>query len=225
MPGRSILSPFGERIRAGRDDAQLVSRGVVVESGPAAESAAGAARRRAALARRRRRARGGRDGHRRRAAAGELERERAADPRRQRRAAARPTACSAARPARCATATASPSRPATTRRAARCARARRCARRCGARRRRAASAGSPMLARPIGGAHGTSRQGVVCTFADVTSTVEAERRLREERDRAQRYLEVASTLVVGARLAGPRRADQPPGLRAARLRGARAARA
>ena len=34
MPGRSILSPFGERTRAGRDDAQLVSRGVVVESGP-----------------------------------------------------------------------------------------------------------------------------------------------------------------------------------------------
>ncbi len=53
-----------------------------------------------------------------------------------------------------------------------------------------------VLARPIGGAHGTSRQGVVCTFADVTSSVEAERRLREERDRAQRYLEVASTLVV-----------------------------
>ena len=38
--------------------------------------------------------------------------------------------------------------------------------------------------------------GVVCTFADVTSSVEAERALREERDRAQRYLEVASTLVV-----------------------------
>ncbi len=53
-----------------------------------------------------------------------------------------------------------------------------------------------ILARPIGGAHGTTRQGVVCTFADVTNSVEAERRLREERDRAQRYLEVASTLVV-----------------------------
>lgn len=53
-----------------------------------------------------------------------------------------------------------------------------------------------VLARPIGGAHGTSRRGVVCTFADVTSSVEAERRLREERDRAQHYLEVASTLVV-----------------------------
>jgi len=53
-----------------------------------------------------------------------------------------------------------------------------------------------VLARPLGGAHGTSRQGVVCTFADVTRSVEAERRLREERDRAQRYLEVASTLVV-----------------------------
>jgi diguanylate cyclase (GGDEF)-like protein/PAS domain S-box-containing protein len=53
-----------------------------------------------------------------------------------------------------------------------------------------------VLARPIGGAHGTTRQGVVCTFADVTSSVEAERRLTEERDRAQRFLEVASTLVV-----------------------------
>lgn len=53
-----------------------------------------------------------------------------------------------------------------------------------------------VLARPIGGALGTSRSGVVCTFADVTSSVEAARRLREERDRAQRYLEVASTLVV-----------------------------
>ena len=30
----------------------------------------------------------------------------------------------------------------------------------------------------------------------MTSMLEAERRLREERDRAQRYLEVASTLVV-----------------------------
>jgi diguanylate cyclase (GGDEF)-like protein/PAS domain S-box-containing protein len=53
-----------------------------------------------------------------------------------------------------------------------------------------------VLARPIGGAHGTSRSGVVCTYADVTGSVEAERRLREERDRAQRFLDVASTLVV-----------------------------
>jgi diguanylate cyclase (GGDEF)-like protein/PAS domain S-box-containing protein len=53
-----------------------------------------------------------------------------------------------------------------------------------------------ILARPIGGAHGTSRRGVVATVADVTSSVESAQRLREERDRAQRYLEVASTLVV-----------------------------
>lgn len=53
-----------------------------------------------------------------------------------------------------------------------------------------------VLARPIGGAHGTSRRGVVMTVADVTASVESARRLREERDRAQRYLEVASTLVV-----------------------------
>ncbi|HST39141.1 MAG TPA: EAL domain-containing protein [Conexibacter sp.] len=53
-----------------------------------------------------------------------------------------------------------------------------------------------ILARPIGGAHGTTRRGVVVTVADVTSSVESARRLREERDRAQRYLEVVSTLVV-----------------------------
>jgi diguanylate cyclase (GGDEF)-like protein/PAS domain S-box-containing protein len=38
--------------------------------------------------------------------------------------------------------------------------------------------------------------GLVVTFDDITSTVEGQRRLVEERDRAQRYLEVASTLVV-----------------------------
>jgi diguanylate cyclase (GGDEF)-like protein/PAS domain S-box-containing protein len=52
-----------------------------------------------------------------------------------------------------------------------------------------------LLARPV-----TTRPGapgeMVCTFADVTQTVEVERSLREERDRAQRYLDVASTLVV-----------------------------
>lgn len=53
-----------------------------------------------------------------------------------------------------------------------------------------------VLARPIGGAHGTSRRGVVMTVADVTGSFESARRLREERDRAQRYLEVASTLVI-----------------------------
>lgn len=53
-----------------------------------------------------------------------------------------------------------------------------------------------ILARPIGGAHGTNRRGVVATVADVTGSVEGAQRLREERDRAQRYLEVASTLVV-----------------------------
>jgi len=53
-----------------------------------------------------------------------------------------------------------------------------------------------ILARPIGGAHGTSRRGVVATVADVTASVESARRLREERDRAQRYLEVVSQLVV-----------------------------
>jgi diguanylate cyclase (GGDEF)-like protein/PAS domain S-box-containing protein len=46
-------------------------------------------------------------------------------------------------------------------------------------------------ARPLG-----IGSGVVVTFADVTSTIQTQRRLSEERDRAQRYLEVASTLVV-----------------------------
>lgn len=36
-----------------------------------------------------------------------------------------------------------------------------------------------VLARPLGGAHGTTREGVVCTLADVTANVEAERRLRD----------------------------------------------
>ncbi len=51
-----------------------------------------------------------------------------------------------------------------------------------------------VLARPIGGEGDTRR--VVCTLDDVTATVVSERRLREERDRAQRYLDVAGTLVV-----------------------------
>jgi diguanylate cyclase (GGDEF)-like protein/PAS domain S-box-containing protein len=38
--------------------------------------------------------------------------------------------------------------------------------------------------------------GLVCTFEDVTERVDAERRLRDERDRAQRYLDVASTMMV-----------------------------
>lgn len=54
-------------------------------------------------------------------------------------------------------------------------------------------------ARPLGsGGDG----GVVVTFADVTSTIQTQRRLAEERDRAQRYLEVASTLVVVLDAAG-----------------------
>lgn len=52
-----------------------------------------------------------------------------------------------------------------------------------------------LVARPIASRPGT-RGGMVCTFADVTATVAVERSLREERDRAERYLEVASTLVV-----------------------------
>jgi diguanylate cyclase (GGDEF)-like protein/PAS domain S-box-containing protein len=50
-------------------------------------------------------------------------------------------------------------------------------------------------ARPLS-ADGAAPGGVVVTFADVTATIQTQRRLAEERDRAQRYLEVASTLVV-----------------------------
>ncbi|MCW2983321.1 MAG: hypothetical protein JWR63_891 [Conexibacter sp.] len=50
-------------------------------------------------------------------------------------------------------------------------------------------------ARPLNPAAGTAG-GIVLTFADVTTTITTQRTLREERDRAQRYLEVASTLVV-----------------------------
>jgi diguanylate cyclase (GGDEF)-like protein/PAS domain S-box-containing protein len=50
-------------------------------------------------------------------------------------------------------------------------------------------------ARPLSATGGTD-SGIVLTFADVTATITTQRTLREERDRAQRYLEVASTLVV-----------------------------
>jgi diguanylate cyclase (GGDEF)-like protein/PAS domain S-box-containing protein len=50
-------------------------------------------------------------------------------------------------------------------------------------------------ARPLN-AGGGADSGIVLTFADVTGTITTQRTLREERDRAQRYLEVASTLVV-----------------------------
>jgi diguanylate cyclase (GGDEF)-like protein/PAS domain S-box-containing protein len=52
-----------------------------------------------------------------------------------------------------------------------------------------------VLARPADARPGAPA-GVVCTLADVTDAVAAEARLREERDRATSYLEVASTLVV-----------------------------
>ena len=52
-----------------------------------------------------------------------------------------------------------------------------------------------LLARPIATAP-RATSGMVCTFADVTARVQVERSLREERDRAERYLEVASTLIL-----------------------------
>ncbi len=82
-----------------------------------------------------------------------------------------------------------------------------------------------ILARPIGGAHGTSRRGVVATVADVTASVESARRLREERDRAQRYLEVVSQLVVVLDPSGRVELVNRQRLRAAGLRRARAGRA
>jgi diguanylate cyclase (GGDEF)-like protein/PAS domain S-box-containing protein len=50
-------------------------------------------------------------------------------------------------------------------------------------------------ARPLNAA-APETSGIVLTFADVTATISTQRTLRDERDRAQRYLEVASTLVV-----------------------------
>lgn len=49
--------------------------------------------------------------------------------------------------------------------------------------------------RPTGN-HVGERARLVCTLADVTDRVVADRDLREQRDRAQRFLDVASTLVV-----------------------------
>jgi diguanylate cyclase (GGDEF)-like protein/PAS domain S-box-containing protein len=65
--------------------------------------------------------------------------------------------------------------------------------------RRTAPAGSEhwitVLARPLGGAHGTTRQGVVCTFADVTRSVEVERRLRDDLE-ARREAEAQATFLA-----------------------------
>jgi diguanylate cyclase (GGDEF)-like protein/PAS domain S-box-containing protein len=50
-------------------------------------------------------------------------------------------------------------------------------------------------ARPLS-TQASATSGIVLTFADITATLATQRTLQEERDRAQRYLEVASTLVV-----------------------------
>lgn len=50
-------------------------------------------------------------------------------------------------------------------------------------------------ARPLSRREGAAT-GVVLSFADITPAIATQRTLQEERDRAQRYLEVASTLVV-----------------------------
>ncbi|WP_121249840.1 sensor domain-containing protein [Solirubrobacter pauli] len=52
-----------------------------------------------------------------------------------------------------------------------------------------------LTVRPTGDRVGEHAR-LVCTFADVTARVVADRDLREQRDRAQRFLDVASTLVV-----------------------------
>jgi diguanylate cyclase (GGDEF)-like protein/PAS domain S-box-containing protein len=195
MAGRRILSPFGERVRAGRDDAQLVSRGVVVESGPQLRA-------RQALRAAERLSRAVVDG----LEEGVMVTDAELRPVSWNASALRILGASAEQLATDGLASGAigtlrygDGKPVTAgdnppRRALRHGAPVR------ATLRRTPPDGSDrwitVLARPIGGAHGTSRQGVVCTFADVTSTVEAERRLREERDRAQRYLEVASTLVV-----------------------------
>jgi diguanylate cyclase (GGDEF)-like protein/PAS domain S-box-containing protein len=191
MAGRRILAPFGERAPAGRDDAQLVSRGMVVKGG--ARQALRAAERlsRAVV-----------DG----LEEGVVVTDAELRPVRWNASALRILGIGAEQLAAHGLASAAigvlrydDGRPLT----AGDNPPRRALRQGGPVRatlRRISPEGPErsitVLARPIGGALGTSRQGVVCTFADVTRSVEAERRLREERDRAQRYLEVASTLVV-----------------------------
>jgi diguanylate cyclase (GGDEF)-like protein/PAS domain S-box-containing protein len=183
MLGRSIRSPFGERARAGRDDAQLVSRGGVVESGLHLRA-------RQALRAAERLSRAVVDGLEEGVVVTDAE--------------LRPVSWNASAAEGLASGSAGALRygdgkPVTSGDNPP-SRALRQGAPVRATLRRTPPQGTErwitMLARPIGGAHGTSRQGVVCTFADATSSVEAERRLREERDRAQRYLEVASTLVV-----------------------------
>jgi diguanylate cyclase (GGDEF)-like protein/PAS domain S-box-containing protein len=197
MAPRRILAPFGERAREGRDDTQLVSRGVVVESGPQHRA-------RQALRAAERLSRAVVDG----LEEGVLVADAALHPLSWNASALRILGCDAEQLA--ADGLASPAigvlrygdgRPVTAGDNPP-ARALRQGGPVRATLRRTPTGGNgaerwiTVLARPIGGAHGTARQGVVCTFADVTGSVEAERRLREERDRAQRYLEVASTLVV-----------------------------
>jgi diguanylate cyclase (GGDEF)-like protein/PAS domain S-box-containing protein len=195
MPGRSILSPFGERTRAGRDDAQLVSRGVVVESGPQLRA-------RQALRAAERLSRAVVDG----LEEGVMVTDAELRPVSWNASALRILGVSAEQLAAegliggsAGSLRYGDGKPVTTGDNPP-SRALRQGAPVRATLRRTPPQGTErwitVLARPIGGAHGTSRQGVVCTFADVTSSVEAERRLREERDRAQRYLEVASTLVV-----------------------------
>lgn len=194
--GRNLLSaPFGERARSARADAQLVSRGVVVESGPQNRA-------RQALRAAERMSRAVVDG----LEEGVVVTDAELRPVSWNASALRILGVSAAQLAadglvgsgsgalryddgRPVTAGDNPS-----------SRALRQGGPVRAKLRRTTPDGRErwitILARPIGGAHGTKRQGVVCTFADVTHAVEGERRLTEERDRAQRYLEVASTLVV-----------------------------
>jgi len=196
MGPRSILSPFGERTRAGRDDAQLVSRGVVVESGPQLRA-------RQALRAAERLSRAVVDG----LEEGVMVTDAELRPVSWNASALRILGVTAEQLAAEGLASGAigalrygDGRP-VTRADNPPSRALRQGSPVRATLRRTPPEGAAdrwitVLARPIGGAHGTSRQGVVCTFADVTNSVEAERRLREERDRAQRYLEVASTLVV-----------------------------
>ncbi|MGB2712194.1 MAG: EAL domain-containing protein [Conexibacter sp.] len=198
MPGRArsfLSAPFGERTRASRDDTQLVSRGVVVESGPQNRA-------RQALRAAERLSRAVVDGLEEGVVVTDAELHAVSwnvSALRILGATAEQLGGDWLASAAIDTLRYGDGRPVTSgdnppRRALRQGAPVR------ATLRRMLPAGGErwmtVLARPIGGAHGTTRQGVVCTFADVTSSVEAERRLREERDRAQRYLEVASTLVV-----------------------------
>ena len=63
-------------------------------------------------------------------------------------------------------------------------------------RRRLKSAWIELSVHPLPPGDGQPTGGVVCTLLDVTERCQAERELREARDRAERYLDMAGSIIV-----------------------------